>query len=377
MRWMNRAGRADGRMMRATGNSGPGLLPADFFKKISHSYHSAINQKTVQAQYFISIAGRTLCLSFAGRELERLVMPALAHLISSPPSAPSLTIFIWDSKSTGAAMPEILFAPKNASSKEGYLISAENFRACFSLGEPSTQYSLLDTSRREAFFWVPHSGHISCADYAAPLRIIFSWWLKSQGLQMLHAAAVGTPQGGVLLAGKGGSGKSSTALACLESDLGYAADDYVVLSPTTPYKVYSLYNSGRWDRHGAQSFSYPMSKWVGPLSCEKEKAHLFVMEIFPEKILKEFPLLALLFPEIQKENVRARFSRIAPAEALRRLAPSTLLQLAESRGEGFDAMADLVKRIPAYSFGLSTDKAVLPRLISEFISEQLKESKCD
>ena len=47
--------------------------------------------------------------------------------------------------------------------------------------------------------------------------------------------------GGVLLAGKGGSGKSTTALTCLNSELQYVSDDYcVVVAQPSPF-AYNLY----------------------------------------------------------------------------------------------------------------------------------------
>ena len=42
--------------------------------------------------------------------------------------------------------------------------------------------------------------------------------MSDRNLQYVHAGAVGNKNGGILLVGKGGSGKSSTALACLKSD---------------------------------------------------------------------------------------------------------------------------------------------------------------
>ena len=49
---------------------------------------------------------------------------------------------------------------------------------------------------------------------ACPLRALLTWWAAPERLLMAHGAAVGSGEGALLLAGPGGSGKSTTALAC-------------------------------------------------------------------------------------------------------------------------------------------------------------------
>ena len=65
---------------------------------------------------------------------------------------------------------------------------------------------------------------------------------------MVHAAAVGDESGGVLLVGRGGSGKSTTALSCLGTQVGYLADDYCLVEMVEGPRVHSLYTSGKANR---------------------------------------------------------------------------------------------------------------------------------
>ena len=46
----------------------------------------------------------------------------------------------------------------------------------------------------------------------APFRTILTWWAADHRLALVHAAAVATGDGAVVLAGTSGAGKSTTAL---------------------------------------------------------------------------------------------------------------------------------------------------------------------
>src|SRR4029077_4802081 len=91
-------------------------------------------------------------------------------------------------------------------------------------------------------------------EIAEPIRAILSWFMREHNRQLIHAAAVGNSDGGVLLIGRSGAGKSNTALCCLASDLQYAADDFCAVSVGSEPHVYSLYCTGKthevdWTRH--------------------------------------------------------------------------------------------------------------------------------
>jgi len=114
--------------------------------------------------------------------------------------------------------------------------------------------SLMDKRLKRAVYCVGVANDIPRFDVAEPIRAILSWFMRENGRQLLHAAAVGTRNGGVLLIGPSGTGKSNTALGCLASALSYASDDFCAVSTTGSPIVYSLYSTGKtqerdWSRH--------------------------------------------------------------------------------------------------------------------------------
>src|SRR5690349_22946983 len=76
--------------------------------------------------------------------------------------------------------------------------------------------SLYDATEATGVLWARDAERMAPWEPGSPLRSLLRWVLAAHGLHLLHAAAVGTPDGrGVLLCGPGGAGKSTTALAFL------------------------------------------------------------------------------------------------------------------------------------------------------------------
>ena len=133
------------------------------------------------------------------------------------------------------------------------------------------------------------------------------WWSAGLGLQLVHGAAVGTEAGGVLLIGRSGAGKSTQALACVGSSLGYAADDYCLVEIGPAVRGHSLYGSGKANAasiamlpHLAEAFR------ASPIDFQG-KSIIFIAEHAPEAILRCFPLRAIVLhaPEVDLDDQRA------------------------------------------------------------------------
>ena len=129
---------------------------------------------------------------------------------------------------------------------------------------------------------------------SAPLRTIFDWWLSGRGLHLTHAAAVGTPDGGCLIGGRSGSGKSTTARACMGTELAYAGDDFVLVGAEPEPYVYNLYNTAKLDPDNLHRFPH-LAPYIGNAErLRSEKAYLYLSA----KIATGFPLRAILVPRI-------------------------------------------------------------------------------
>ena len=314
-------------------------------------------------EHHYSVAGHAVQLRIAGKGFADKLPGALAHLSRPPGDVPSLTVHAWDDVSTGTGLPRLLsrylffvqmhcfdyLGPRNEMTD----FHGPRIRAIMHLDPVIV--SLFDPVRSVALYWTPDVAQIPIWDWGTPLRVILNEWAKLHGLFLAHSGAVGLAEGGVIFAGKSGSGKSTSALACLgHGALMYAGDDYSLLSVTGQPYVHSLYSSGKlkgmpdFDR-----FSHLLPLVVNRDHLERQKALVFLSEAFQGKVASGFPLRAILVPRISGRP-ETTIEPSTPMAALRALAPSTLLQLP---GEGRETMARLsalVRRVPAYTLNAGT-----------------------
>jgi hypothetical protein len=246
---------------------------------------------------------------------------------------------------------------------QGY--NTERIYTAFQHG--SSAVSVLDKERNLAVFWAPNP-RVPYWETGSPLRTILHWWLLNHGLQLVHAAAVGNSKGGVLIGGKGGSGKSTTALACLESNLSYVGDDYTLLGLDPGPVVYSLYNSAKLNNDHVQRFAALLPKIVNSDRLAEEKALLFVNEHYPSKVAPRLTVRAILLPRVTG-LAETRLKRVSVAMALAALAPSTIFQLPRAGNEAFKFLATFARKLPCFSLELGTDLSSIPPVIEGLLAE--------
>jgi len=340
--------------------------PIAFFSAAYWAFQRAEQAVGGPVDRFYIIGGYPIRLRFAGPALIPFIAPALEHLAARPNPAPALTICLWDSASTRTKMPPCPWATDDYIARgevRGY--NDEHIHTAFYLG--SGILNMLDTTLNVAILWIRDAGLIPYYETAAPLRTILHWWMRDHERQFVHAAAVGTPRGCVLLAGKGGSGKSTTTLACLPSELLYVGDDYVLLSrQPTPF-VYSLYNSAKLDADYIQRLPHLLPAVSNSERLDMEKALIFLHDHYPHKVAKGFPVRAILLPRFTG-LLGTTLKKASPAASLTALAPSTIFQLPGAGQEAFQSLASFVRQVPSYVLELGTDLTMIPEVVLSLLS---------
>lgn len=292
---------------------------------------------------------------FAGAALIPRITPAFSHLPLRDHAEPALTVCLWDAASTGTRFPTLSPAAERVHRR--YLYRTTHQIGCMQPAEGVI--SLLDPEAGLALYWVADVERLPSYERAAPLRMILHWWMAGRGCPLVHAGAVGVADRGVLLAGRGGSGKSTAALGCLQAGLSYAGDDYVLVQvDPTPF-VHSLYSSGKVDASAARVLAAP--------APAGEKVVLFLHEIYPERMSRGFSIEAVLLPRITSRP-GVRINPVPPATVLAALAPTTILQLPGAGQDTLDAIARLVRRVPGYVLEMGPDTAAVPPAISRLLA---------
>jgi hypothetical protein len=300
------------------------------------------------AELRLTVAGKPVRIRFAGATAAEALSPAFSHLEAREDEPPSLTLHVWDSGTRAA---------KTTGAGASYYSEQDGVRA---LHQPASGvFSVLNPEADAGWFRMPDANGLPYWDYTAPFRHLLSWWLDAQGLRQVHGGAVGTEEGGVLLVGPGGSGKSTTALSTLlDERLRYAGDDYVAVGSGDAPAVHSLYCSGKVhpdDLHRLPHLEPALADGARP----DEKAVFYVERAFPGRAVAGFPLRAIVVPRVTDR----RAARAVPgtrAEALAALAPSTIFQLHPPARDALAWMAELVRRVPTFVLELGSDVETIP-----------------
>lgn len=341
-----------------------------YYNQLKASFEEA-SSKVETIQKVISVGGLTLKFNFAGPSLIPTFFNAFNHLESHDAivGGKKLTIFFWDSKSTNS--PPLDKVPWKGEQRHHLgLIESWTDDQFFTLQQPgSDAIYMLNKKKNEAIYWVSEPTVIPYWESDFPLRMIFHWWLIDTPLQPVHAGAVGTEKGGLLLVGKGGSGKSTSTMSCLNSQLKIAGDDYILLD-TKSNVAFSLFSLSKLNKRSIQLLNHDN---LNPNKLDEpvdDKYRIRLYPAFKDSLIKKIPLIAILLPEVTKAE-KTSIEKSNAAQAILALSPTTLFQLPGLREKSFKKMSDFVRQIPSYRLLLGTDNIYLPDLFTGFI-ESLK-----
>ena len=337
--------------------TGPGVT------HVEAAFDDAAARASVQERSF-RIGGHHLLIRFAGPGMIPSIVPAFAHLATSTAAAPDLVIEIWDSASTGAAPPPTPEVDGDSPAGAFYYFEDAPARGVYQPGMQAL--SVVDLGADRAWYWVADPAALPYWERAAPIRQILHWWMATRGHQQVHAGAVGTTDGGVLLVGKGGSGKSTCSLISLTSELRYAGDDYTMVSIEPQPWVHSLFSSGKVHPENLRRVPHLEPAVSNAEHLTTEKAVVFVDQHFPDRPIDGFPLRAVLMPRICG-GPHTRTVPSTPTAALAALAPSTVFQLHTAGSEALRYMTRLVRQVPAYVLELGSDVAEVPGVILDLL----------
>jgi hypothetical protein len=338
-----------------------------FFEEAYQKFQTAEQAFSRPPDRYYILAGHLIRLRFASSALVPIITPALEHLATKEGGAPALTVCLWDTASTGVKMPPPPWTTGHYLARgevEGF--NDDRIHTSFDMG--SGVLNMLDMQRNIGIFWTPDACDLPQWETGAPLRVILHWWMRRRDSQLTHAAAIGTSRGGVLLVGKGGSGKSTTALACLNSELHYVSDDYCLVQTKPEPYVYCVYTTGKIVPDSFEKFPCLEKLFSNIVHSNGEKLLFLLDKKYHARIAEGFPIRAIAMPCVTN-NVETKFRRASPAQALASLAPSSIFQLPGAGQAEFRSLAGLIKQVPSYFLELGSDLTRIPDTIFRLLSE--------
>lgn len=345
---------------------------ADFLARIRASFDQAA-ARLPTTTIRVALGSSAARMVFAGDSVHARFAPAFAHLLEGSDEAAipadALTVLLWDSASSGVHPPRPPWSSAQFLARGEINHDFDQFlRLSFRID--SGVLSLYDARTRTAICWVRDPAAMPPWEEAAPLRPILAWWAEHTGRQLAHGAAVGTRDGAVLLAARGGSGKSTTALACLEAGMLYLGDDYVMLEPGHPPSAASLYATAKLIPANLDDRLPSLRSWVsGRHDVEQDKVTLSLHGPFRDQLARSLPLRAIVVPSVARDG-RLSLAPATGGDALAAIAPTTLFQLPNAGGQALQRMAALVTGVPRYRLALDHDLPTNVRALQTLIAAE-------
>lgn len=196
----------------------------------------------------------------------------------------------------------------------------------------------------------------------------FARWAQANGKLLFHAAAVGYGGNGVLIAGRGGSGKSTFAISCLAEGLDFVSDDYTLVTADGQLQAMPLYTIVALREDMYQRFPQlgtPILEEDGSFRGGKPQ-----FQIPTERFSSNLNIRAIVMPVIAGDE-EPSIEPVSPGKAMTQLIHSTITQI-ESRRDTvlIQKMAQRLSGLPIYEMRMSTDLTKNPAFLRSFIEKE-------
>lgn len=346
-------------------NSNSGLSATEeeqarFFDQLIEGFQAA-TARTGEVVRDFRLAGISIRLRFAGEALPPAIIPGLVPPEPAPDNAPGCEICLWDSESTGilSVSPP---RPWKDFTERGNIwgFNSSRYRSAYQWGEGSV--NVMDRETRQAVYWVQSHKQLPAWVLATPLRSILHWCMELNGRQLMHAGAVGWEGRGVLLPGRGGSGKSSTSLACLLAGMDFLADDYVSVSLDPEPRLHRLYSTAKLDLRDLALYPELAHGCRTVIQPGFDKVVLFLEDRYHAQLPDSLALNLVLKPRISGVLETA----LGPAEPLeieRALASETLVHLPQAGIQTLQFLERVSHEIPRAAIHLGAERAGIPAAV--------------
>jgi len=288
-------------------------------------------------------------LRVSGNAFEAHLTRALRHAEVTPGAvqAPALRVFAVDARAVGGRSLPAWPLPYASARHLERLHVSEDRRVYLKLDEDTRTWQVFDRARGRAAIWTEDASRLPDWEQSFPLRMLLNWLLAPSSSTLAHAAVVCEGESGLLLAGAGGSGKSTTTVACLEIGLETCGDDFVAVTGGAAPRAHALFDTIKLDERSLAHFPRLAAHAVGPASAPGAKARIHLSELTPMRLRSSCSLSAIVVPRVAPGEP-TRLAPLPKTAALRALVPSTVFLTRGAEIETTAKLGALVRRLPTH-----------------------------
>jgi hypothetical protein len=359
-------------------------LASEYFGQLLGRFEQASAAMGGVGNLELEMAGLRVLLRPVGEGLRAGLLAPFEHLACQEAGDPDLTISLFDTASTGIEPPTQPWEPIAAAPGTTPVARLRSERACVLASAGSRGLTAALPAEGIAVFHLPDAAAIPASERAAPIREALQLLMAGRGRLMTHAGAVGHDGRGVLLVGRGGSGKSTLALSCALAGMEVVADDYVLLESDS-FTAHAMQSTAKLTEDSAARLGVPASA-IDTAGFESTlegptKALVDLRKLAPGTLGRRLEINAIVAPTLKPHGTAhiaaaCGFGEAEPvmrpisaADALRAVAPSTIVQAGFAGGGSLATLADLVRRVPGYALELSPDAAANAAAVDRLVAE--------
>ncbi len=228
-----------------------------------------------------------------------------------------------------------------------------------------------DKNNDTSYFCLQDCSHESITNLGYLIYQLLYNLAKQKGRFMLHGAALGYENKGVLICGGTGHGKSTLAISSLLQNCQYVADDHFMLTRneniTRAWPVYSIASL-----HESSLIQMPglclNKRWL-----KDNSKHVFDISAYGHQFCFGLTIKALIFPVLAPEEKKPSFTMIPAGRILTHLIWSTITQVNDRKDpKHIRNILDFLKDLPCYQLTLSSDIERNAKFLKKLILNKVK-----
>lgn len=223
---------------------------------------------------------------------------------------------------------------------------------------------IINKLTNQAIVWCNSSVLIPAWSKSFPFRQILHHFFEDSHYCLIHGAGVGINGIGVLLTAKGGSGKSTSALACLSNGWQYVGDDFILLNTNTNY-MYSLYNVAKLEPHQLANFKN-LAEITLSKNQDMHKQQIFLFPKYQSRLCRKMKLRAIITPQYDASLDANTLFPCSVSHSLLAMAPSTVFLLKADK-RLFNKLSQVCQSLPTYKLNTSSDLDNIPKVIEQVL----------
>lgn len=233
-------------------------------------------------------------------------------------------------------------------------------------------WQVFDTQRKIGIQWMTAADGSPLWDSGSPLRNFVQWRLGGKTASLLHGGTLALAECGVLLAGAGGAGKSSTVLAGIFGGLQSVGDDYVLVDSET-LTARAIFDTLKQDEAGLRRIGQWDHAAIPKEANWQNKYQFYLPDVGAGALPASIALRAILLPKLT-HGPTTTITPISAKEAFLALAPSGVTQIHCDRARLFSVAGQVSRKLPAYQLQLGTQPDEIVGVLRQFLEETCRSS---